>query len=105
MSHDPKIMVVHRDFIRSLAYFAVVEEMEWFDVLAIHRLSITDLVVDYKDASLVKGYTPVITRLCRDLRTFYGIHGNVDVVMEQLLDKFRFFRALYEGAEMSETRI
>jgi len=98
---NPRILTVHSDTVSSIAHFALLEDMAWSDNLAIHGLSFTDLIVDYQQSALFKSFTPLITRLCREMVVEAAHYGNVDVVLSSLLDMFGFTKALIEGYSVS----
>jgi hypothetical protein len=99
MNHRPKILMVHSDDIYSLAHFVLVEKMSWDESLSTQDLSFWELVEDYRCSHLVMGYTPVITRLCREMRSSAFVDREVDECMVSLLDQFRLVKSLIEGLE------
>jgi len=106
MNHRaPRIVSIRSDVVASILHFVLEEEMSWTESLDIHRISLTELVDDFRDAGLIEGYTPLVTQLCQKLSNYAYFFPQGEESMLELLDTFRFHKALIEGREVADGRL
>jgi len=99
MNHRPKILLTQSDITFDLAYEVCAMGRTWDESLRNHHLSFLDLVEDHKAASLISGYTPLISRLCQEMNCSLFAFETKDEQMQSLLDQFRFTESLMKGLE------